>query len=110
MPRKFSFGETEMRTLILAIAVWLALAVSTQAAPLAPIRASVEPGAAPPVELVAGGCGWGWHRRHWQDRQGNWHWGGCLLDNGPSGAWGAGWHYSYPYWHGVYPAWGWGYQ
>jgi hypothetical protein len=46
-----------MRTLTLAIAVGLALAVSAQAAPLAPNRASVE-AAAPPVELVAGGCGW----------------------------------------------------
>jgi hypothetical protein len=32
-----------------------------------------ELGAAPPVELVAGGCGWGGHRRHhWRDRWGYW--------------------------------------
>ena len=34
--------------------------------------------AAPPIELVAEGCGWGWHRRHWLDRWGHWHWGHCV--------------------------------
>ncbi len=30
-------------------------------------------GAALPVELVAQGCGWGWHRVHWRDHWGYWH-------------------------------------
>jgi hypothetical protein len=54
-----------MRAVILASAVGLALASPAPAAPLAPNRASVELRAASPVELVAGGCGWGWHRHHW---------------------------------------------
>jgi hypothetical protein len=32
--------------------------------------------AAPPIELVAEG--WGWHRHHWLDRWGHWHWGHCV--------------------------------
>jgi hypothetical protein len=24
-----------------------------------------------PIELVSGGCGWGWHRNYWKDRWGN---------------------------------------
>ena len=48
---------------------------------------------APPIELVAEGCGWGWHRHHWQDRWGNWHWGRCVPDEGrPYGGWGVGWY------------------
>jgi hypothetical protein len=34
--------------------------------------------AAPPVELVREGCGPGWHRHHWRDRWGYWHWGHCV--------------------------------
>jgi hypothetical protein len=81
-----------MRTSILAIGVGLALATSAQAAPLAPKPALVDLGTAPPVEPIAEGCGWGWHRRHWQDRWGNRHWGRCVSDNGPYGGWGSGWH------------------
>jgi hypothetical protein len=73
-------------------------AVSAQAAPLAPrppapaiyvanlkwaplpndpaSQASVD--TAPRIELVAEGCGWGWHRHHWLDRWGHWHWGHCV--------------------------------
>jgi hypothetical protein len=72
-----------MRALILVSVLSLALAASAQATPPAPHPASVELRAVPPVELVAGGCGWSWHRRHWQDRWGNWHWGHCVPDNGP---------------------------
>jgi hypothetical protein len=61
-----------MRVLIIAIAVGLAMATSAQAAPLAPNRASVEPGE-PPVRLVDHGCGWGWHPFRWQDHWGHWH-------------------------------------
>ena len=61
-----------MRVLILAIGVGLALAASAQAAPLALNRASIEPGAAPQVQLVDHACGWGWHRVHWQDHWGYW--------------------------------------
>lgn len=33
---------------------------------------------APSIELVAEGCGPGWHRHHWIDRWGHWHWGHCV--------------------------------
>jgi hypothetical protein len=94
---------------ILAFVGGLALAASTQAAPLAPTPITLEPCAGPPIELVAEGCGWGWHRRQWQDRWGNWHWGRCVPDGGPYGGWGAGWSYHpHPYWRGASPDWGWG--
>jgi len=51
--------ETEMRALIVALAGGLALVASTQAAPLAPNPASIELGAAPPVELIRDRCGRG---------------------------------------------------
>jgi hypothetical protein len=97
-----------MRALILAFVFGLALSASAQAAPHAPYPASIELGAAPPIELVGGGCGWGWHRHHWQDRWGNWHWGRCVPDEGPYSGWDVGWHYPPPYWRGAPPPWGWG--
>ena len=99
-----------MRVLILASAVGLVLAPSVQAAPVWRNTAGIELGAAPSVELVAGGCGWGWHRHHWQDRWGNWRWGHCVLDNGPYVGRSTGRYYPYRYWQGAYPARGWGYQ
>ena len=59
-----------MRTMIAALAGLVALTtVSVQAAPLAPAKASpAEVGAAPPVELVRQGCGWGWHRGSGRER------------------------------------------
>jgi hypothetical protein len=99
-----------MRALILGFAVGLTFAASAQAAPLSPNPAAIEVGAASSVQLVAGSCGWGWHRRHWQDRWGNWHWGHCVPANGPYVGWGAGRYYPYTYWHGADPARGWGYQ
>jgi hypothetical protein len=88
-----------MREVILAFACGVALIVtSAQAAPLPPnvsgpaiyisnqewapltndphSRAAV--GAAPAIELVAQGCGWGRHRHHWRGRWGYWHWGRCV--------------------------------
>ena len=47
-------------------------------APLSNDQPSPPPSAAPPVELVAQGCGWGWHRHHWRDRWSYWHWGRCV--------------------------------
>jgi class 3 adenylate cyclase len=32
----------------------------------------------PPMELVALGCGPGWHRRDWRDYWGRWNWGRCV--------------------------------
>jgi hypothetical protein len=54
-----------MRTMVPTVAGLLTLAaVSAQAAPLPPAKASpTEVRAAPPIELVRQGCGWGWHRR-----------------------------------------------
>ena len=59
-----------MRTMIAALAGLVALTtVSVQAAPLAPAKANpAEVGAAPPVELVRQGCGWGWHRGSGRER------------------------------------------
>jgi hypothetical protein len=48
-----------MRGSILAFAGALALAVTAQAAPLAPNPTSIEFGVASPVELVRDGCGRG---------------------------------------------------
>jgi hypothetical protein len=35
-------------------------------------------GLAPVLELVTQGCSAGWHRGHWQDSSGEWHWGDCF--------------------------------
>jgi hypothetical protein len=56
---------------ILGFVGGLVLAASTQAAPLAHVPTPIELDAAPPVELVSGGGGWGWHRHYWTDRWGN---------------------------------------
>ena len=80
-----------MRAAIVTFLSAIASAVmSVQAAPLPPKPSAIELGAAPPVELVAGVCGWGWHRTHWQDHWGYWHWGHCVPNWGPHGGWGAG--------------------
>jgi hypothetical protein len=68
-----------MRVLILACGWCLALAAPTQAAPLTSRTVTIEL-SAPPVELVAGGCGWGWHRNYWKDRWGNLRRGRCVKD------------------------------
>jgi hypothetical protein len=68
-----------MRSAIFMLVSGVALAaVSAEAALLPPTLTSIELGAAPPVELVAGGCGWGWHRHHWRDSWGYWRWGRCV--------------------------------
>jgi hypothetical protein len=87
-----------MRAVIAAFASGVAMAgMSAHAAPLAPNPLgpvtyipnqewaplpndppSLASVGAPPVELVAGGCGWGWHRHHWRGRWGYWHWGHCV--------------------------------
>jgi hypothetical protein len=75
---------------ILAFAGGLALAVSAQAAPLALTPSTLELRAGPPIELVDEGCGWGWHRRQWQDRWGNWHWAVAFRTVAPTAAGGRG--------------------
>jgi hypothetical protein len=71
--------EAEMRAMIATLAGLVALtSVSAQAVPLAPAKAfPVQFGAGSSIELARQGCGWGWHRGHWRDRWGYWHWGGC---------------------------------
>ena len=69
-----------MRTLILAFAAGIVLAASAHAAPPAPQSKAIELGTAPPVELVGGGCGFGWHRNYWKDRWGNLRKGRCVKD------------------------------
>jgi hypothetical protein len=69
-----------MRTLVAALAGLVALsAVSIQAAPLPPSKAtSSELGATPSIELVRDGCGYRYYRTRWQDQWGYWHWGRCV--------------------------------
>jgi len=71
--------ETEMRTMIATLAgLTVLVAVSVQAAPLPPAKATpAKLSTVPPIELVRQGCGWGWHRGGWRDRWGYWHWGRC---------------------------------
>jgi hypothetical protein len=61
-------------------AIAASVAVSVQAAPIVvpAKRIAIELGAAPPIELVRQGCGWGWHRGGWRDRWGYWHWEHCI--------------------------------
>jgi hypothetical protein len=68
-----------MRTTIATLAgLTVFAAISAQAAPLTSLKATpAELNGAPPIELVRQGCGWGWHRGHWRDRWGYWHWGHC---------------------------------
>ena len=97
-----------MRAVILAIVSGVALAAtSVQAAP-APTKALPELGASPPLELVRDGCGRGWHRHHWRDQWGFWHWGDCTPDGGPYGGYGAGSYYPPPVWRSAPAPWGWG--
>src|SRR5271169_6800065 len=83
MLRKFLY-EAEMRALILAFAVGLAFAASTQAAPVWRNTAEIELGAAPLNELVRDGCGRGWHRSRWRDQRDYWHWGHCIPNGVPT--------------------------
>ena len=72
-----------MRAVVATFLGAVALAVvSAQAASMpAPSKVTAaELGAAPPIELVRQGCGWGWHRGGWRDRWGYWHWGRCYPD------------------------------
>jgi len=87
-----------MRASFLAIAPCLALATSAQAAPVWRSTAGIELGAAPHIALVRDGCGRGWHRDHWRDQGGDWHWGHCIPNGGPHDAWTAGWSHPHPDW------------
>jgi hypothetical protein len=93
-----------MQAFIVACVGGITLAASASAAPLALKPAANKLDATPPIELVDHGCGWGWHRVHWQDHWGDWHWhcvpnghayhGRTRLEHpyadwrGPSGGWG----------------------
>ena len=72
-----------MRALILASAVGLAFAASTQAAPVWRSTAGIELGATRHIELVRDGCGRGWHRDRWRDQSGDSHCGHCIPNGGP---------------------------
>jgi hypothetical protein len=62
--------EAEMRAVILAFVVGVALAAwSAQAAAFPSKPRVIEFSPAPSVELVAQNCGHGWYRHHWRD-----HW------------------------------------
>jgi hypothetical protein len=104
---------------ILAFAGALALAVTAQAAPLAPNPTSIEFGVVPPIELVRDDCGRGWHRSRWRDQWGNWQWGDCAPNEGGYGpTYGPGYGYDgrgvglylpFPDLRGVLPRWSSGY-
>jgi hypothetical protein len=67
--------EVQMRLVVAAVVGVFALAmVPVEAAPIVVKSAPVQVGAAPSVELVAGGCGIGFHRGRWRDRWHHWHW------------------------------------
>jgi hypothetical protein len=53
-------------------------ALSLQVAPIPQKAVPASIGLAPVVELVAQGCSLGWHRGHWRDPSGEWHWGHCF--------------------------------
>lgn len=65
-------------TLALLTGLMLLMTAPGQAAPLAAKANRTELGAAGPLVRVAEGCGPGFHRRHWRDRWGYWHWGRCV--------------------------------
>jgi hypothetical protein len=68
-----------MRAVILAFVVGVALAAgSAQAAPFSSKPRVIKSSPAPSAELVAQDCGHGWHRQHWRDHWGHWHWGHCV--------------------------------
>jgi hypothetical protein len=99
-----------MRSVILAVAVGVALAASAQAAPFRPKPGMIEFSVAPSVKLVRDGCGRGWHRTRWRDQWGYWQWGDCVPNGGrPYVGYGAGWYNPYPAWRGVPQYWGWSY-
>jgi hypothetical protein len=69
-----------MRATITTVAGLLALTtITAQATPLPLAKSTMaELGSAPPIELAREDCGPGWHRHHWRDRWGYWHWGHCV--------------------------------
>ncbi|HYZ42794.1 MAG TPA: hypothetical protein VE687_19525 [Stellaceae bacterium] len=93
-----------MRTIAFTLVGLIAVAIgSTQAAPLPPANTlAPELGVAPAIRLVRDGCGHSWHRLHWRDQWGYWHWGDCVPDGDPYRGWGEGWNY----WRGPYRGWG----
>jgi len=95
-----------MRRVILAFVGGLALAASTQAAPVWRNTAGIEFGAAPPIELVRDGCGRGWHLSRWRDQWGYWHSDHCIPNGGPHDAWSAGWNHPYSDRYGPSASWG----
>ena len=65
-----------MRIIVAALVSLTALSLQTAPHPHKVVPASL--GLAPVIELVARGCGLGWHRGHWQDPSGERHWGHCF--------------------------------
>ena len=65
-----------MRLVAAAFLSLAALALQTAPVPKNAMPASL--GLAPVVELMAQGCSLGWHRGHWQDESGAWHWSHCF--------------------------------
>ena len=63
---------------IIAAALVTLTALSLQAAPISKKATLASLGLAPVFELVTRGCSLGWHRGHWQDPSGEWHWGHCF--------------------------------
>jgi hypothetical protein len=76
-PYTAPFAPLRRRVLQLLTAGLVRLAAAlVQAAPLPPAKfPAAELTTAPSLELVRDGCGPGWHRHHWRDYWGRWHWG-----------------------------------
>jgi hypothetical protein len=67
-----------MRVIIPTLVGLVLLAATSHAAPNPAKVTGTELGAVPSIELVAEGCGPGWHRHHWRGRWGYWHGGHCV--------------------------------
>jgi hypothetical protein len=57
-----------MRASILVFVGELVFGVVNAGSPARPGADPIELDAAPPIELVSAGCGWGWRRHYWRDR------------------------------------------
>jgi hypothetical protein len=66
----------EIATLSVGLMTLAVMSLQVVPAPNKLVPASL--GVAPLIELVAQGCGLGWHRGRWQAASGEWHWGHCF--------------------------------
>ena len=85
-----------MRKVLLSLSAAVALTFAVSAGQAMPLSSGVDGVSSPPITLVEGGCGLGWHRGPY---------GGCRPNGGPMGGpyWrGAGWRFYGGCWRGPY--------